>query len=116
MDVKALEDRIKQGTGKALDKLKALGHVTEREAKDTYLASEILVYLIRGHDVSEEQIAFLKGQSVNVGKALVLIGLQAVPGSSVGIVLLEKLAEKHGLSLLPRVLDRPQTQGEQEES
>lgn len=114
MDVKALEDRIKQGTGKALEKLKALGHVTEREAKDTYLASEILLSLIRGHEVPEAQIVFLKGQSVNVGKALVLIGLQAVPGSSVGIVLLEKLAEKHGLSLLPRVLDEPQMPEEQE--
>ena len=107
MDIKSIEDRIRQGTGKGLEHLKKFGQLTEREAKDTYLASGILISLLRGQEVSEEQITFLKDQSVNVGKVLVLIGLQAVPGSGVAIILLEKIAEKHGFTLFPKSPDGP---------
>lgn len=67
--------------------------------------------------MSPEQIAFLKDQSVNLGKAFALIGLQAVPGSSVAIVLLEKVAEKHGFTLFPRELKEsgmPEAKGEKQ--
>lgn len=108
MDVKHLEDLVRSEAGKALEKMKSLGHATEKQAKDTYLASEILLSLTKGHEVSETQVIFLKEQSINVGKALALIGLQLVPGSSVAIVILEKVAEKHGFTLFPRDLEEPQ--------
>lgn len=115
MDVKKIEDQIKAEASKALESMKKLGHTTETQVKDTYLASEILLSLTKGHDVSEEQITFLKGQSLNLGKALALIGLQAVPGSSVAIVILEKVAEKHGFTLFPRELKTPDMHGEEGE-
>lgn len=113
MDAKQIEDRIKAEASKALENMKKLGHATEQQVKDTYLASEILLSLTKGNAVSEEQIIFLKEQSLNLGKALALIGLQAVPGSSVAIVILEKVAVKHGFSLFPRELKEPGMPGEE---
>lgn len=115
MDVRHIEDLVRLEANKALESMKKLGHATEKQAKDTYLASEILLSLTKGDDVSVEQITFMKAQSVNLAKALTLIGLQAVPGSSVAIVVLEKVAEKHGFSLFPRNLEEPEMPGKQEE-
>lgn len=113
MDAKHIEDRIKAEAGKALENMKKLGHATEQQVKDTYLASEILLSLTKGNEVSEEQVIFLKEQSLNLGKALALIGLQAVPGSSIAIIMLEKIAEKHGFTLFPRELKEPGMTGEE---
>lgn len=74
----------------------------KREGKETYIASKILLKLAEGKEVSPEQIKFLKEQSVDLGKALALIGLQAVPGSSVAIIALEKVGQKHGFTLFPK--------------
>ena len=54
------------------------------------------------------EIKFLKSQSVDIAKALALIGLQTVPGSSAGIVVLEKIAKKYGFTLLPRAQEEPE--------
>lgn len=116
MDAKQIEDRIKAEAGKTLENMKKLGRATEQQVKDTYLASEILLSLTKGNEVSGEQITFLKEQSLNLGKALALIGLQTVPGSSVAIVILEKVAEKHGFSLFPRELKEPGMTREEQES
>lgn len=107
MDIKTIGEHIQAGAGKALERLKTVEQLTNREVKDTYLASEILLRLMRGQEVSPDEIAFLKGQSVNVAKVLALLGLQAIPGSSLGIVLLEKVVQKHGFSLFPQVLSDP---------
>lgn len=107
MDIKTIGEHIQAGAGKALERLKTVEQLTNREVKDTYLASEILLRLMRGQNVSPDEIAFLKGQSVNVAKVLALLGLQAIPGSSLGIVLLEKVVQKHGFSLFPQVLNDP---------
>ncbi|MFL9484835.1 hypothetical protein ACI6Q2_18770 [Chitinophagaceae bacterium LWZ2-11] len=108
MNSKKIKEDIKNKAGKVLQEIKSIETATERQLKDTYLASEILLHLCKGNEASEAQIEFLKGQSVNLGKALALIGLQAVPGSSVAIVILEKSAEKHGFSLFPVALEEPE--------
>lgn len=115
MDIKHIEDHIRSGMHKALESIQKLGHATETQVKDTYLASEILLSLTKGDHVPEGQIIFLKEQSVNLAKALTLIGLQAVPGSSVAIVILEKVAEKHGFTLFPRELKTPDMHEDQGE-
>jgi hypothetical protein len=114
MDAKKIEEQLKAEACKALEALKNLEHATETQVKDTYLASEILLSLTKGHEVSAEQITFLKDQSVNLGKALTLIGLQVVPGSSIAIVVLEKVVEKHGFTLFPRELKKPGMPGQEE--
>jgi hypothetical protein len=108
MDAKKIKDKIKNEASKAVENIKKLEDFTKREVKDTYLASEILLDLTKGNEVTEEQIKFLKEQSINLGKALAIIGLQAVPGSSVAIVILEKVAEKHGFTLFPKELKEPE--------
>lgn len=52
-------------------------------------------------------MAFLKGQSIDLAKALALIGLQAVPGSSLAIIALEKIGKKYGFTLFPQAQKDP---------
>ena len=90
-------------------KTKKLGVAFRREADETYLASKILLELAKGEEVLPEQIKFLKEQSIDFGKALAIIGLQAIPGSSVAIIALEKIGEKHGFTLFPKDQVDPET-------
>ena len=107
MNIEDLKGQIKDKTGKAINEIKNISSATKREAKETYLASEILLKLSKGEDVSPEQIRFLKQQSVDFAKALTLIGLQAIPGSSIAIVALEKVAKKYGFTLFPQAQKEP---------
>lgn len=108
MGIKKLKNQVKEEANKVLKNFKSLEKSSEREAHETYLASEILLRLSEGHEVSEEQIRFLKEQSIDFAKALALIGLQAVPGSSVAIVVLEKIGQKHGFTLFPQAQKDPE--------
>ncbi len=115
MDSKKLKDQINNETRKAVDNIKNFGKASKREMRETYLASEILLKISVGHDVTDEQIKFLKEQSIDFAKALTLIGLQAIPGSSVAIVVLEKLGQKHGFTLFPQEQQDPNASKEIEE-
>lgn len=74
-----------------------------RERKETVIAAKILRKLIKDEDsVTEEEVNFLKSQSADLGKAAGLLGLQFVPGSSLGIIALEKLGKKKGFTIFPK--------------
>ncbi len=73
----------------------------KEEVNDDYAAAQILVLFLEDKPVSETDIVFLKKQSIDFAKVLALIGLQAIPGSSVALVVLQKAAEKHGFSIFP---------------
>jgi hypothetical protein len=107
---KKIEDEIKAEANKTLQSVKTIGEASEREAHETYLAAEILRSLLENKEVSKDQIKFLKEQSIDLAKALTLIGLQAVPGSSLAIIVLEKIAEKHGFTLFPQAQKEPKGQ------
>ena len=107
MDPKKIKDQINTETRKALENIKNLGKASKREMRETYQASEILLKLSMGQEVSDEQIKFLKEQSIDFAKALTLIGLQAVPGSSVAIIALEKIRKKYGFTLFPQAQKDP---------
>jgi hypothetical protein len=75
----------------------------KRERKETVVAAKILRKLIKDENsVTEDEIRFLKSQSADLGKAIGLVGLQFVPGSSFGIIALEKIAKKKGVTLFPK--------------
>lgn len=75
----------------------------KRESKETVVAAKILSKLIKDEkSVTEEEIRFLKNQSVDLGKAISLIGLQLVPGSSIGIIVLERIGKKNGFTIFPK--------------
>jgi len=115
MNSKKLKDQINNETRKALENIKSFGKASKREMRETYLASEILLKISVGQDVSDEQIKFLKEQSIDFAKALTLIGLQAIPGSSVAIIILEKIGQKHGFTLFPQAQQEPDTKDKKEE-
>lgn len=107
MNIKNIEDKAAIFVEKFEENLVNIEHATEREAHETYLAAEILLNLTEGKPVDHEQIVFLKEQSFDVAKALALIGLQAIPGSSIAIIALEKICERHGYSLFPEAENDP---------
>lgn len=96
----------------AFNKLKGLGQAVKREANETAIAARILKNMLQKKEVSPEQVEFLKGQSADIGKALAIIGLQAVPGSSIAIVALEKVAQKYNFSLFPQDQTDPRIEGD----
>jgi hypothetical protein len=89
------------------DKTKFVGLAFQREAHETEVASKILMKIIKGKEVTHEEIQFLKDQSVDLGKALTIIGLQAVPGSNIAIIAIEKFGQKHGFTLFPKAQIEP---------
>lgn len=84
------------------DGLRKLGSAVTRERKETVKAARIFMKIIARRVPSPEEIKFLKSQSLDIVKILSLIGLQAVPGSSVAIAALEAAGKKYGISLLPK--------------
>lgn len=102
MNIEYIKQKIKTDFDSVITEVKNLEKDTVRETHETYLASEILLKLIEDKKVSEQQIKFLKEQSIDIAKALTLIGLQAAPGSSLAIIALERASEKHGFTLFPK--------------
>jgi len=95
-------DRLKVEVGELREKFKTFGSKTTLEMRANYTAAEILLRLLDQQPISEEQIKFLKEQSIDFSKVLTLIGLQVVTGSSVAILLLEKIGKRHGFTLFPK--------------
>ena len=82
----------------------------KRESKETVVAAKILAKLLKDEDsVTQEEIKFLKSQSVDIGKAVGLLGLQLVPGSSLGIIAIEKIGKKKGFTVFPKENKMPET-------
>jgi hypothetical protein len=82
----------------------------KRESRETVVAAKILIKLIRnGKNVSSEEVIFLKKQSIDIGKITTLIGLQLIPGSSFGIIILEKIGKRRGFTIFPKEHELPET-------
>lgn len=116
-DLKKIQDEeaknwLNRNAGKVWVGVKNTGKAISRETIETIVASKILLKLISKSEVSDDEVEFLKDQSIDLAKALALIGLQAVPGSSVGIIALEKLAQKKGITLFPKAQNIPKNKEE----
>ena len=98
---------VKDVGEKTWDSTKKIGKSIGRETKETVVAAKILSKLIRNKEPSEKEVEFLKSQSVDLGKALILLGLQAIPGSSIGIIAIEKMLKKKGLTIFPKEQEVP---------
>lgn len=81
---------------------KNFGKAFKRESKETVKAAKILGKLITKKEPTQDEINFLKSQSVDIGKAVALLGLQFIPGSSLGIIALEKSLKKYGMTIFPK--------------
>lgn len=98
---KTIRSKIKEFKFKLANKAHQIEHAAIIEAKETHEAALILWKMAKGKKVSDKEIKFLKAQSVDVGKALAIIGLQAVPFSSAAIIAIEVVAKKYGFSIFP---------------
>lgn len=87
--------------------IKKISKSVARETVETIAAAKILLKILSKSEVSDKEVKFLKDQSIDLAKALTLIGLQAVPGSSVGIVALESFAKSKGFTIFPKAQDIP---------
>lgn len=103
MNTKELKKKIVNLEKILANKARSIEHAVIREAKETHEAALILLHMSEGKKVSKDDIEFLKNQSIDVAKALAIIGLQAVPFSSVAIVAIEVVAKKHGFSIFPKL-------------
>jgi len=92
----------KDKANKTWQSTKKVGKAIGRETKETAIAAKILYKLVKRKNPTPEEIKFLKGQSADLGKALALIGLQAIPGSSAVVIALEKVLKKYGMTLFPK--------------
>lgn len=92
---KSKRTKIWQGT-------KNFGKAFRRESRETAKATKILGKLLMKKEPNQDEINFLKSQSVDIGKAVALLGLQFIPGSSLGIIVLEKSLKKYGLTIFPK--------------
>jgi len=81
---------------------KNFGKAFRRESKETAKAAKILGKLLTKKEPTQDEITFLKSQSVDIGKAVALLGLQFIPGSSLGIIVLEKSLKKYGMTIFPK--------------
>ena len=93
------------------DGIKDIHKAVIRESNETWVAAGFLLKIVKGEKVTPDEIAFLKHQTVDIGKALTLIGLQAVPGSSLAIIVIEKAVKKYGFTLFPTEYKSPQQDG-----
>lgn len=91
------------------DGIKDIHKTVLRESNETWVAAGILLKIVKGQKVNNEEFIFLRDQTVDIGKALTLIGLQAVPGSSLAIIVIEKAVQKYGFTLFPKEQKRPKT-------
>ena len=97
-----IADKIKILKTKVLKKANEVEYIAKREVNETYEASLILLKMSKGKHVSKKEVEFLKTQSIDVAKALGIIGLQAIPFSSIGIIAIEVIGKKHGFTLFPK--------------
>lgn len=93
---------VKKQAQTGWQKTKDFGKAVKRETKETLMAAKILGKILKKQEPTPEEIKFLKGQSGDLAKALVLLGLQAVPGSSLAVIAIEKFLKKYGMTMFPK--------------
>ncbi|MFV0564995.1 MAG: hypothetical protein ACK5NB_04080 [Flavobacteriaceae bacterium] len=108
MDFEKVKEQISQALNKTSKDFGNIKTDAKIEGEDVYVAAKILLLFLENKPVTPQQISFLKTESIDFTKVLALIGLQAVPGSSVAIVILQKIALKHGFSLFPSLINNPE--------
>ena len=95
-------EKLKTHSAKASSALKNFVGKLGTEAKETHAASKIMVKYLRGDVINEEEEKELKTQIFDLFKmAGIGIPFMVIPGSTVLIPYLVKLAKKRGINLLP---------------
>lgn len=96
ISIKELFSKGKDLTSKFI---KNISIATKRESLETVRAMKILASLIRGEEVKDADIKFLKSQSVDIAKIIGLLGISLV--SSAIPVLIDKILKPKGINIFP---------------
>jgi hypothetical protein len=99
---KESSEKIKNKKEKLKSDLKKFKLAAKRESRETYLAFEILMNILKRKEVSENELKFLKEQSKDLTKILLLLSLGSI--SSILPIALEKMLKKskYNISILPK--------------
>jgi hypothetical protein len=86
---------------KGTDFTKSVIQGAKREGKETVQAVEILRKMIKGEEVTDNEIKFFKAQSVDLFKVIPLVAISSIPIPVPITPLLIVLGKKYGFSVLP---------------
>jgi hypothetical protein len=86
---------------KGTDFTKSVIQGAKREGKETVQAVEILRKMIKGEEVTDNEIKFFKAQSVDLFKVIPLVAISSIPIPIPITPLLIVLGKKYGFSVLP---------------
>lgn len=97
-DSKFWEAKLKLGTDFASD----VWDITKREASETKIAILILRKMVRGKEVTNGEVKFLKEHSIDLVKILPIVLISGIPIPVPITPLLIILGRKYGFDLLPK--------------
>ncbi|MFT7611595.1 MAG: hypothetical protein ACI9J3_000540 [Parvicellaceae bacterium] len=99
---KAFVTKLKSNKDKSVMAVQLFFENLGKEAKETQVASKIMVKYMRDGSISKDEEKELKSQLADIFKAVGLgIPFVLIPGASLLLPLLVKIAQKRGIQLLP---------------
>ncbi len=99
---KEFADKLKDNKDKSTKAIKHFFGNLNEEAKETQQASKVLVKYLKEGRISKEEEKELKTQVYDLLKMMGIgVPFVMIPGSTLLIPFLLKVAEKHGINLLP---------------
>ena len=73
----------------------------KQEMSETKEGIKLLVKMMKGVKLSDEEIAFIKEQAKDITLGSILLGIIALPGGGIAVAVLVKLAKRFGIDLMP---------------
>tara|TARA_E500000305_G_C3805403_1_gene135992 strand:- start:68 stop:493 length:426 start_codon:yes stop_codon:yes gene_type:complete len=88
--------------GKAgLQGIKEFFRKFKQEMSETKEGIKLLVKMVKGVKLTDEEINFIKEQAKDIALGSILLGIVALPGGGIAVAVLVKLAKKFGIDLMP---------------
>ena len=99
---KEFSDKLRNNRDKSTKAIKQFFGNLNEEAKETQQASKVLVKYLKNGKISKEEEKELRTQIYDLLKVMGIgVPFVMIPGSTLLIPFLLKVAEKHGVNLLP---------------
>jgi hypothetical protein len=94
--------RLRRGYYKVRILLRKIKKIAKREGKETVVATKILTKYVKGGDLTEKEIKFLKGQGKDIARILPLVVTSALPIPVPLTPILLALGHKIGIDFIPK--------------
>ena len=104
---KEFADKLKSNREKSTKAIKHFFGNLNEEAKETQQASKVLVKYLKNGEITKEEEKELRTQIYDLLKVMGIgVPFVMIPGSTLLIPFLLKVAEKHGVNLLPSAFSK----------